>query len=223
MLFVSQHERISRVSFLVCLSAFACTLVHSNSPTTSTDSLACIAGALTKQLSDLPLSKTCVAHVSDIVIEYTRVPQQDHAEELRGERCPLLSTLWRLSLLRARGESVGRPTTRRFATYGWRSRIIGRQSAQLAQWAELLVRTALRSPRPPNDIGNVAESLVSESTSGRSTWSVRAKHCNNSWSCRRANSATVCGSTHRSEYVARAPAQCARHQRDPTEPSLMLF
>ena len=47
-----QHEHISRVSFLVCLSVFACTPVHSNSPTTSTDSLACFAGALTKQLSD---------------------------------------------------------------------------------------------------------------------------------------------------------------------------
>ena len=72
-----QHEHISRVSFLVCLSVFACTPVHSNSPTTSTDSLACIAGALTKQLSDLPLSfvKTCVAHVPDIVIEYMRIPQ----------------------------------------------------------------------------------------------------------------------------------------------------
>lgn len=47
-----QHEHISRVSFLVCLSVFACTPAHSNSPTTSTDSLACFAGALTKQLSD---------------------------------------------------------------------------------------------------------------------------------------------------------------------------
>ena len=55
-----QHEHISRVSFLVCLSVFACTPVHSNSLTTSTDSLACIAGALTKQLSVLPWSK----HVS---------------------------------------------------------------------------------------------------------------------------------------------------------------
>ena len=35
----------------------------------------CWAGALTKQLSDLPLSKTCVAHLFDIVIEHTRVPQ----------------------------------------------------------------------------------------------------------------------------------------------------
>ena len=52
MLFVFQHDHISRVSFLVCLSVFACTPVHSNSPTTSTDSLACFAGALTKQLSD---------------------------------------------------------------------------------------------------------------------------------------------------------------------------
>ena len=44
----------------VCPSVFACTPVHSNSLTTSTDSLARIAGALTKQLSVLPLSK----HVS---------------------------------------------------------------------------------------------------------------------------------------------------------------
>ena len=61
----------------LCVSlCFSCTLVHSNSPTTSTDSLPCIAGASTKQLSDLPLSKTCAAHVSDIVIEHTRIPQQ---------------------------------------------------------------------------------------------------------------------------------------------------
>ena len=52
MLFVSLHEHISRVSFLVCLSVFACTPVHSNSLTTSTDSLACFAGTLTKHLSD---------------------------------------------------------------------------------------------------------------------------------------------------------------------------
>ena len=44
----------------LCLSAFACTPVHSNSPITSTDSLACFAGALTRQLTVLPLSK----HVS---------------------------------------------------------------------------------------------------------------------------------------------------------------
>ena len=47
-----EHEHISRVSILVCLSVFACTPVHSNSPTTSTESPACFAGALTKQLSD---------------------------------------------------------------------------------------------------------------------------------------------------------------------------
>ena len=71
----SQHEHISRVSFLVCLSAFACTPVHSNSPITITDSLACIAGALTKQLSDFAFVKTCVARVPDIVTEYMRIPQ----------------------------------------------------------------------------------------------------------------------------------------------------
>ena len=79
-----QHEHISRVSVLVCLSVFACTPVHSNSPTTSTDSLACIAGALTKQLSDLPLSKTCVALVSDIVIEYTRIPHTSYPRRYRS-------------------------------------------------------------------------------------------------------------------------------------------
>ena len=73
-LFVSQHERIfTRIPWLVSLSVFACTPVRSNSLTTSTDSLACFAGALTKQLSDLPLSETCVALLSDIVIEHTRV------------------------------------------------------------------------------------------------------------------------------------------------------
>ena len=61
--------------FLVCLSVFACTPVHSNSLTTSADSLACIAGALTKQLSVFAFVKTCVAHVPDIVIEYMRIPQ----------------------------------------------------------------------------------------------------------------------------------------------------
>ena len=71
-----QHDHIfARIPWFVSLSVFACTLVHSNSLTTSTDSLACFAVALTKQLSDLPLSKTCVALLSDIVIEHTRVPQ----------------------------------------------------------------------------------------------------------------------------------------------------
>ena len=69
------HEHTSRVFFLVCLSVSACKPVHSNSLTTSTDSPACVAGALTKQLSDLLLSKTCGAHVSDIDFEYTRIPQ----------------------------------------------------------------------------------------------------------------------------------------------------
>ena len=73
-LFVSQREHLSRVfPWSVSPSVSACTLVHSNSLTTSTDSLACCAGA-TKQLSDLPVSKTCVAHLSGIVIEHTRVP-----------------------------------------------------------------------------------------------------------------------------------------------------
>ena len=70
-----QQEHISRVSFLVCLSVFACTHVHSNSLTTSTDSLACIAGALTKQLSVLPLSKhvshTCLTLSSNTCVFHT--------------------------------------------------------------------------------------------------------------------------------------------------------
>ena len=70
---VSQHDHISR-AFLVCLCI-------SFPLTTRTDSPVCCAGALTKQLSDLPLSKTCVAHLSDIVIEHTRVPQQAFNDE----------------------------------------------------------------------------------------------------------------------------------------------
>ena len=44
------------------------------------DSPVCCVGALTEQLSDLLLTKTCVAHLSDIVIEHTRVPRvrQEH-------------------------------------------------------------------------------------------------------------------------------------------------
>ena len=93
-----QHEHISRVSFLVCLSVFACTPVHSNSLTTSTDSLACIAGALTKQLSVLPLSKhvshscltsssnTCVFHSGSgagvAFLDYSAEPAA-HLQKLR--------------------------------------------------------------------------------------------------------------------------------------------
>ena len=47
----------------VCLSVFACTPVHSNSPTTSTDSLACFAGALTKQLSHSFVSRNMCSFV----------------------------------------------------------------------------------------------------------------------------------------------------------------
>ena len=59
----------------LCLLARLYTAIHRP---LSTDSLACCAGALTKQLSDLPLSKTCVAHVPDIVIEYTCIPHTSH-------------------------------------------------------------------------------------------------------------------------------------------------
>ena len=61
-----QHEHISRVSFLVCLSVFACTPVHSKTPTTSTDTLACFAGALTKHLVGLICGrKTCASRLFD--------------------------------------------------------------------------------------------------------------------------------------------------------------
>ena len=72
-----QHEHVSRVTTQVCLSAFAGTPVHSNSPSTSTDSLACIAGALTKQLSGLPLSKhvshTCLTLSSNTCVFHSCV------------------------------------------------------------------------------------------------------------------------------------------------------
>ena len=67
----------------VCLSVFACTPVHSNSLTTSTDSPVRIAGALTKQLSVLPLSKH-VSHTCLTSSSSTRVfHNQDHCHHLR--------------------------------------------------------------------------------------------------------------------------------------------
>ena len=48
------------------------------------------------------------------------------------------------------------------ATAGCWWMFIGKQSAQLAQWADL-ARTALRSPRLPSDKGEVAESRVAGS------------------------------------------------------------
>ena len=68
-----QHEHISRFYFLLCLSVFACTPVHSNSPTISTDSLACFAGALTKQLSDSSVSQKHVQRACLILTQSTRV------------------------------------------------------------------------------------------------------------------------------------------------------
>ena len=91
----------------VCLSVFACTLVHSNSLTTSTDSLARIAGALTKQLSVLPLSKhvshTCLTSSSSTrvfhsgsgagvaFLDYSAEPA-GHLQKLRRFLKYLLST-----------------------------------------------------------------------------------------------------------------------------------
>ena len=71
----------------VCLSVFACTPVHSNSLTTSTDSLARIAGALTKQLSVLPLSK----HVSHTCLTSSSSTRVFHNQDLERvpRRCPL--------------------------------------------------------------------------------------------------------------------------------------
>ena len=68
-----QHEHISRLSLLVCLSVFACTPVHRNSPTTSTDSLACYVGALTKQLSDSFVSQNMCSSPCLILTPSTRV------------------------------------------------------------------------------------------------------------------------------------------------------
>ena len=74
----NNHEHNSRVSFLVCLSVFACTPVHNNSPTTSTHSLACFAGALTDNFRTLVCRKTCAARLFDPDTEHTRVPRGVH-------------------------------------------------------------------------------------------------------------------------------------------------
>ena len=83
---------------------------------------------------------------------------------------------------------------------------MAKQSAQLAQWAGPLVRTALRTPRPPNDIGNVAMSLASSLHSARLVCRMELKHSIMSWSCLLAKPSTASGSTHRNEYVALAAA-----------------
>ena len=50
------------------------------------------------------------------------------------------------------------------ATSGWRACTIGRQSAQLLQWAGTRVRTALRSPNPLMDNGNDADAFIPASS-----------------------------------------------------------
>ena len=66
-----QHEHISRVSFFVCLSVFACTLVHSNSPTHLHVSQAPWPNSFRTHLC----LKTCAARLFDPDTEHTRVPQ----------------------------------------------------------------------------------------------------------------------------------------------------
>ena len=59
------------------LVVFLCLHVRYNSLVTRTVLYTRLAGVFTKQLSVLPLSeKTCVAQLSDLVIEHTRVPQR---------------------------------------------------------------------------------------------------------------------------------------------------
>ena len=76
-----------------------------------------------------------------------------------------------------------------------RERIIGRQSAQLAQYAGSLMRMALRKPRPPIERGRVATSRTSSVHWSKSTWRMSDRHCHKLWSWWRANSSTAEGPT----------------------------
>ena len=56
--------------------------------------------------------------------------------------------------------------TKRSATAPCLARIIGRVSAQLAQYADTLVLAALRRPNPPNPNGRDAERMTSSFCDG---------------------------------------------------------
>ena len=101
-------------------------------------------------------------------------------------------------------------TTRRVATSGWRANTMGRQSAQLLQWAGNRVLVALRNPNPPKDKGNVAEAFIPASHWLRSTSKMRERQHHNSRSLLWANWATASGLTTRRRKFARAAAQCNR-------------
>ena len=73
-------------------------------------------------------------------------------------------------------------TTNRVATSRCLDKTIGRQSAQLAQKADLLSRTALRNPRPPKTRGMPAAlRMCSSCTTSMRKMRQRHRHMPSSW------------------------------------------
>ena len=62
------------------------------------------------------------------------------------------------------------------ATSGWRTCTLGKQFAQLLQWAGTLVHTTLRSSHPPIDNSNDSDAFTPASHLFLSTSRIKAKH-----------------------------------------------
>ena len=75
--------------------------------------------------------------------------------------------------------SDSRASTIMSATPGWRSLTIDNESSQLAQCSLLLVRTALRNPRPPILRGSDAASFASASHWSSPTLRMAHRHLHN--------------------------------------------
>ena len=95
---------------------------------------------------------------------------------------------WLRLLLRSSRECLGGlPKWRQAALGSWAC------SLPLAQQAGTLIRSALRSPRPPRARGSVATSCVSWPHVKRSTWRILLRHSHKPASWRPAYSATASG------------------------------
>ena len=80
-----------------------------------------------------------------------------------------------------------RPATNRSATPGCRWRIMCNESAQLAQYAGVLVRDALRRPNPPKQRGSVAASRAETLHWSGATFTMPHKQLQRLASCAAAN------------------------------------
>ena len=105
----------------------------------------------------------------------------DREAQLGGSKLPTSTTRAASTTAERMGVagSDSRASTIMFATPGWRSLTMDNESAQLAQCALLLVRTALRNPRPPILRGSEAASFASASHWSSPTLKMVHKHLHN--------------------------------------------